>query len=63
MMIKNPQAMREHYGEQRDQLARAITLVNAAKKIPTDPVMFAMRHSLPIWAVKVAIKNSKNTRH
>lgn len=56
-MLRDPSVIREHYARQREQLARAIELVNRATKIPTDPVLFAMRHDgLPIWAVKVAIK-------
>lgn len=60
MMIKDPTAIRQHYAQHRADLARAIHLVQGVKKTPTDAVVFAVRHGLPIWAVKVAIRNRQD---
>lgn len=58
-MIKDPNAIREHYAAHREALARAMDLVGRRDKLPSDAVAFAVRHGLPIWAAKVAIKVKK----
>lgn len=59
-MFRDPDAIRRHYAEQREALARAMDLVSKRRSLPTDAVAYAVQHHLPIWAVKVAIRSHQD---